>query len=48
MRKFRDYIRELRIDILDEHNVFVEFLLTWIAGCLSLLVLFVILGSCST
>ena len=40
------YIKELVTNILDEHNVFVELLLFWIAGMLTLLVFFTFLGSC--
>ena len=41
------YLKELVIDIMDEHNVFVELLLFWIAGMLTLLVFFSILTSCT-
>lgn len=44
MRKFKDYIRELSTDILDEHNVFVELLLVWIGIMLTSLVILSILG----
>jgi len=44
MRKFRDYVKELSTDILDNDNVFVELLLAWIGMMLTLLVIFAILG----
>ena len=43
----RKYLSKLARGILDDRNVFVEFLLVNIAGALWLLVLFAILGSCS-
>jgi hypothetical protein len=43
VKGIKKYLRELSIDILDEHNVFVEFTLVWIAGMLTLLVGFIIL-----
>ena len=39
----KKYLRKLTESINDESNVFVEFLLVWIAGMLSLLVIFSIL-----
>ncbi len=38
------WLRELLIDIQDEHNVFVEFLLAWIAIMLSAMFILSILG----
>jgi len=38
VERLKAYWKELIIDILDEHNVFVELTLVWIAGMLTLLV----------
>lgn len=43
----RKYLRKLSESILDEHNLFVELLLLWTAGMVTLLVFFVVLGSCA-
>lgn len=47
MKKFRDYLRELRIDILDEHNVFVEVLLAQIVLIGWFFVFMFLLSQCS-
>lgn len=38
------YLRKLSKSILDDRNVFVEFLLAWIAACLTVLVVSVLLS----
>lgn len=40
------YLRRLSNSVTDNRNVFVEFLLAWIAICLTALVIFAILSSC--
>jgi len=35
----KKYLRKLSGEMLDEHNLFVEFLLMWIAAALSILVI---------
>ena len=40
----KNYLKNLADSIMDEHNVFVELTLVWIAGMLTLLVVLSILG----
>lgn len=41
----RKYLRRISGEILDEHNLLVEFLLMWIAACLTVLALAAIISA---
>jgi len=41
----RKYLKQLADEITDEHNLFTELTLVWIAGMLTLLVGFIILST---
>jgi len=40
----RNYLKKLTEEILDEHNLFVELTLVWIAGMLTILVGLIIIS----